>query len=409
MRVLFITTKSPWPLFEGRALRTYNLMREVARHHEVHLVSCIQTEDDAQGIDHMRSMCPVVEAVPLTRGSDRLWVAGAALREPFTDAPLPVLKYRDPGLHAVLRRLALTHHYDLVHLDMLHLADCIDLFPGVPVVLGEHNVEAMILQRRADNERRAPVRAYLRYQASRLERYEARACRRASRVLAVSDPDARQLEAMSGRDDVVTVPNGVDTTFFTPDPARSPAPEMVFVGGFTWFPNEDAIRHFVTDILPLIRARHPEVVLTVVGKQPDTPAVRALAAQPGVRLTGLVDDIRPLVHGAAVYVVPLRIGGGTRLKILDALSMGSAIVSTRIGCEGIEVTDGQDILMADAPQDFADAVCRVLEDPALRDRLGRQGRDLVERRYDWRAVAEDMLRVYDDLVGASAATVGVRA
>jgi len=309
-----------------------------------------------------------------------------------------VLKYRDPRLHALLRRLAAAHHYDLVHLDMLHLADCTALFPGTPVVLGEHNVEAVILERRADNERRPLVRAYLRYQAARLRRYEARACQRADRVLAVSDPDARLLESMSGRDDVVTVPNGVDTTFFTPLADRRPAREMVFVGGFTWFPNEDAIRHFVADILPLVRQRHPDVTLTVVGKQPDTPAVRALAAQAGVRLTGQVEDIRPRVQGAAVYVVPLRIGGGTRLKILDALAMGSAIVSTRIGCEGIEVTDGQDILMADSPQDFADAVCRVLDDATLRERLGRAGRALVERRYDWRAVAQDMLAVYDGLV-----------
>lgn len=394
MKILVVTTKSPYPLFEGRALRTYNLIRQATLTHEVHLLSFVQTPEDLAGLEHMRTLCPVVESEKLYFDGSRWPLVRDAARELFSRAPLPVVKYRTAAMRARMGRLLAEHAYDLVHLDMLHLADYQDLCGDVPVVLGEHNVEHVILQRRADTETRLLQRTYLRYQAAKLKRYEAQACRRAHHVVSVSDLDTAQLQALAPGAPVTTVPNGVDTSFFCAQGTPRQPDQLVFVGGFTWFPNLDAIRHFCEDILPRLLQARPSVRLTVIGHSPDSPAVRELAAHPQVTLTGLVDDIRPYVDAAAAYIVPLRIGGGTRLKILDALAMSKAIVSTSVGCEGLAVTDGQNILVADGPEAFAEAVLQVLREPTLARSLGQQGRALVEQRYDWAAVARDLMAVY---------------
>jgi sugar transferase (PEP-CTERM/EpsH1 system associated) len=408
VKILFVTTKSPYPLFEGRALRTYNLIKQAAQQHEVHLVSYVQDQQDLDGIEHMRTLCPVVEFEPLYLSFKPAKIIRDALIELFSVRPLPIVKYATAAMRARIRRLVAQHGYDLVHLDMLHLGDYVEEFAGIPVVLGEHNVESVILQRRAENETSRFKQWYFSYQYRKLEAYEARCCQRVSRVTAVSEHDAQGLAQLSGRKDVEVIPNGVDTDYFA---ISSPQPDpfnLVFVGGFTWFPNQDAIQYFCSDILPLIRAEIPEVTVTIIGKQPDNAIVRAIAAEQGVHLTGLVDDIRPHVARAAAYIVPLRIGGGTRLKILDALSMSKAIVSTSIGCEGLAVQHGHNILIGDGPRDFAQQVVAVLRDPDLARRVGAQGRELAVGRYDWRAIGAQMLRLYEGLVGGVATASKVK-
>ncbi len=401
VKILFVTTKSPYPLFEGRALRTYNLIKQAAQQHEVHLVSFVQDQQDLDGISHMRTLCPVVEYEKLYFGFKLGQIARDALFELFSSRPLPIIKYVTASMRKRIRRLVAQHRYDLVHLDMLHLGEYVPEFAGIPVVLGQHNVESVILRRRAENEQGMLRRSYLTYQYRKLEAYEARCCQAVSRVTAVSEHDAQGLAQLTGRSDLEVIPNGVDTDYFACDPVERDPFNLVFVGGFTWFPNQDAILHFCADILPLIRAELPEVTVTIIGKQPDSAAVRSIAEVQGVHLTGLVDDIRPYVARAAAYIVPLRIGGGTRLKILDALSMSKAIVSTSVGCEGLAVEHGRNILIGDSPRAFADQVLAVLRDRDLADRVGRQGRELAVGRYDWRAIGAQMLGLYEEVVATS--------
>ena len=251
MKILAVTTRSPYPINEGRALRTYNLLRQLALHHEVHLVSFVQTREDVEGLGAMRGFCASVEAEPLYLDHPRLRLAADACLEVFGPVPLQVLKYRTAGMRRRLARLIERHAFDAVHLDMLHLAEYLPMFPHATRVLTEHNVESALLARRADTETRALQRAYLRYQTRKLARYEARACAAADAVIAVSDPDAALLQAMDPSIRVTTVPNGVDTDYFRADPAVAPQPgRMAFVGSFTWFPNLDAIRWFVDTTLP---------------------------------------------------------------------------------------------------------------------------------------------------------------
>ena len=222
-------------------------------------------------------------------------------------------------------------------------------------------------------------------------RFEGRTLRRFDGVLAVSDADRSTFArlypgAIDG--DVHIVATGVDTEFFSPSPSPPAGRGLVFTGSMDWLPNEDGMLYFVREILPLIRAQEPDVTLSIIGRSP-TPAVRRLAEEGGVEVTGSVDDVRPHIAAGRVYIVPLRIGGGTRLKIFEAMGMAKAIVSTTIGAEGLPVTSGRDIAIADEPASFADAVVRLIRDDAARQQLEAAARTLVVERYDWSAVAQD--------------------
>jgi glycosyltransferase involved in cell wall biosynthesis len=223
-------------------------------------------------------------------------------------------------------------------------------------------------------------------------RFEGRTLARFDRVLAVSEADRDMFERLypsALRHPARVIPTGVDTSFFTAVPSAGDSRTLVFTGSMDWLPNEDAMTWFCRDILPDVRAREPNTSLVIVGRAP-TPAVQRLAGDSGITVTGRVEDVRPYVNDSAVYVVPLRIGGGTRLKIFEAMAMGKAVVSTTVGAEGLPVTPGRDVLIADEPRQFADAIVALLRNVDLRRALERTARALVVERYDWSAVAGEL-------------------
>jgi glycosyltransferase involved in cell wall biosynthesis len=225
-----------------------------------------------------------------------------------------------------------------------------------------------------------------------MRRYESRACRRADLTIAVSEDDRLLLEQDAPESRMEAIPTGVDVDYFhAGDGALEQAAEIVFTGSMDWHPNEDAMCYFIDAILPLLRREVPGVSLTIVGRNP-SPQMRDAAEAAGVTVTGTVDDVRPYIRRAAVYVVPLRIGGGTRLKIYEALAMGKAVVSTTIGAEGLPLEEGVHILRADDPYAFARKILDLLQNPKRRQGLGAAGRRLMEREYSWSRVAQDFER-----------------
>jgi glycosyltransferase involved in cell wall biosynthesis len=258
-------------------------------------------------------------------------------------------------------------------------------------MLGHQNIESALLRRRAANETSAPRRAYLGVQARLTEREERRWAPRVALNVTVSDADARELAALAPGARTAVVPNGVDVNAFVPA-APGERRGIAFMGGMSWFPNADALEFFAGEILPIIRASEPAVTVTWVGRASAAEIERY--ARDGVTLTGHVDDIRPYVDGAACYVVPLRIGGGTRLKILDGWALGKAIVSTTIGCEGLDAHDGKNILVRDDPPSFAAAVVTVLRDSGLRASLERNGRLTAEQTYSWEVIGQTLTARY---------------
>jgi len=221
-----------------------------------------------------------------------------------------------------------------------------------------------------------------------MRRFEAQACARVSLTIAVSEADREVLAADAPGAKVRSISTGVDVSYFTPNGAHELPAGLVFTGAMDWYPNEDAMLYLVEAILPLIRREVSQASLVVVGRNP-SPRLRTAAAEAGVHVTGTVDDVRPYVADAAVYVVPLRIGGGTRLKIFEALAMGKAVVSTTVGAEGLPLIPGEHFIQADGPADFAKAVVSLLRNPVRRRELGVAGRRLVEERYSWPSVARE--------------------
>lgn len=310
--------------------------------------------------------------------------------------PFVVAKYAFAAMRKRIAELAGT--YDLIHVDMLPLmAQVSDIDARVPVVLNAHNVEHALLATRAKVEARAGARIFLRGQVAKLRAFEQAACRRATAVLACSEDDAVHLRQLAPATPVHVVPNGVDLERNRPDGTPVNPGQVVFVGQMGWFPNRDGVEWFLSDIFPRILEQRPATRFVLVGK-PGSLVVPA-ALRHHVTLTGFVDDVRRPILDSAIYVVPLRAGSGTRLKVLEAMALGKAIVTTRIGSEGIRLEAGRDALFADDAAEFANAVVRLLGHPDEVARLGAAARDAAERHYGWDAIGRSMLPIYAQTLG----------
>jgi glycosyltransferase involved in cell wall biosynthesis len=259
----------------------------------------------------------------------------------------------------------------------------------MPVVLFQHNVEAMIWKRHYEVQTNRVKKAYLYGQWQKMRRFEKEMCRRFDSVIAVSADDRDQMKREYGAEAVFDVPTGVDVEFFRPSGAvQAEKHGIVFTGSMDWLPNEDAIRYFMREIMPLIKNKVPDATLTVVGRNPPPALVDRSKEDPSLVITGRVDDVRPYIENAAVYIVPLRIGGGTRLKIFEAMAMEKPVVSTTVGAEGLPLTHGVELLLADAPETFADAVVKLFGDSQYATELGQRAAAVVRENHGWRPVTE---------------------
>ena len=396
-RILALTSRVPWPATEGHQLRSWHVLAALAERHDVTLLSCLRGDDRADADDPLRARLAGFEAQPIASERSRGALTGALARSLVAREPFVVAKYASPALKARVAQLAT--RADAIHVDMLPLLSCVPEGTRVPVVLNAHNVEHRLLQQRAAVERHAAARAFLRLQVPLLRRYEIEACRSAATVLACSEPDGAMLRALAPMTPVHVVPNGVDLESHRPAPPTLQK-QLVFVGQMGWFPNREGVEWFLARVLPRILAHHPDCRFTLVGKTGGLAVPAAVAHATDV--TGFVPDVRPPVHAASVYVVPLLSGSGTRLKVLEAMALGKAIVTTTIGSEGIALRDGEDALFADDAQAFAAAVGRLLDAPAEVARLGAAARRLAEDRYGWDAIGRSLLGLYDDVLARSA-------
>ena len=405
-KILVLTPQYPYPPHQGTTIRNYNLIAYLAKRHTVSLLSF---GDPAQSRDTpLQSLCHSVQVVGPPQRTMRQRLTGLFLsRLPDMAQRLPSAKFR-AALAATLAR----EDPDVVQVEGIELAQY--LFQAVAgraarrrrplLVFDDHNAEYVLQQRAFETDSRRPRRwigaAYSFVQWRRLRGYERRACLAADRVVAVSQADATALRRLKPDLSPVVVPNGVDMAFYTaPPPAldaqQTPGPhDLAFTGKMDFRPNVDAVLWFVQEVLPLVRLSSPDVRFWVVGQNPH-PRLASLAGHPGVVITGRVEDVRPYIAAAGVYVVPLRIGGGTRLKVLEAMAMGKAIVSTQLGCEGFDLVPDQELAIADAPADFTSAVLDLLGNPDRRERLGRAARRFAGSRYDWSVIVPHLEKVYE--------------
>lgn len=396
--VLAVINQLPWPLDRGGRIRSYHLLRELARRFHVRLLGGVEGPDTDAAVAALRRVGVDVlgmSLVPRTLWGEALRAGAAAVRgEPFILYRRHYRRNRRRALQAALR----DERPDVVYLD--HLSSLV-LGPrrmGVPYVLDQNSV-CSLLVRRAAAEAPRGIRAYVRYQARLLARMERRAARGVDLVLGVSEDEARYFAACGAR--TCLVPNGVDCAAYDdlPIAARPGPPLLLFVGDMSWAPNVAAAARLARVVLPAVRVRHGAARLRIVGREP-TPAVRALAMLPHVEVTGRVPDVRPHLAAAHVLAVPLAAGGGTRLKILEAFAAGLPVVSSAVGCEGLAVTPGLHLAVASDAR-FVPAVLDVLEQGGDAARRAEQGRTLVRSRYDWHTVGAEAATAIEGLVVGS--------
>jgi len=403
--ILLLTPQFPYPPHQGTTLRNYNLIAGLARRHEVHLLS-FGDPVECRGTP-LDDLCRSVQVLPPPQRSMLQRVQGLAFsRLPDMAQRLPSTTFQT-ALDATLER----EEPDVVEVEGIELAQY--LFQVADrrgaarcplLIFDDHNAEYVLQQRAFETDIRQPKRwigaAYSLVQWQRLKAYERRACHAADRVVAVSDTDAAAIRRLDPGLEPIVVPNGVDMEFYTAEVPAIEAGEgpgqldLVFTAKMDFRPNVDAVLWFAQAVLPLIRQESPQTRFWIVGKDPH-PRLAPLVADLGIVITGWVEDVRPYIAGAALYVIPLRIGGGTRLKVLEAMAMGKAIVSTTLGCEGFDLTPGQELAIADTPDEFAATVLALLRDAKGRERMGRAAHQYAGSRYDWPMIVPLLERVYE--------------
>jgi sugar transferase (PEP-CTERM/EpsH1 system associated) len=397
MKILWVNTHFLHPPTRGGQIRTLEMLRILSRRHEVHYVGLLDNPSDNQAVPLSAEYCarayPIMHWLP-PRAS--LSFGGQAIANLFSSLPLAVVRYRSPEALRTVADMLRRERFDRVVCDFLFSA------PNIPVleqvVLFQHNVETTIWRRHVAQAADPFRRVFFRQQADRMEVYERNVCRRVSHVVAVSAEDSDRMRRMFDISHVSDIPTGVDTGYFRPPESTLPAStvaDLVFVGSMDWLPNIDGASWFADEVLPLIRRRRPSCSLVIVGRRPPRSIMDLARRDPRIKVTGTVDDIRPYLWSSSVAVVPLRIGGGTRLKIFEAMAARIPVVSTSVGAEGLPLSPGDHILIADSAQALADRCLELLETPELRSRMVKTAWEMISSRFSWEQVTSCFERILD--------------
>jgi sugar transferase (PEP-CTERM/EpsH1 system associated) len=394
VKILIVTPSMPYPPIWGFSIRVHNFIKELSRRHEVSLLCYTEPGEDDGSVEPLGSLGVAVQTVP--RPDDR----GPGLRKRQLRSLLSARSFHSGRVWSAEMQRAINetldqHRFDVVQVESSRLA-VFDFGRHSGAILDEHNLEYELLQRIAQAERFWPRKVFSRLESAKVQREEQSSWRRFGRCIVTSERERQTVIRHSAGVATAVVPNGVDVDYFQPARAAVDPDSIVFTGLMTYRPNADAAVHFVREVLPLVRRSRPRARFTAVGW--GLPKDLAPLLGDGVRHTGRVPDVRPFLAQAAAVVVPLRMGSGTRLKVLEALAMGKGVVSTTLGCEGVDVTPGQDLLVADDPPSFAAAVVELMEDAERREALGYKGRRLVERSYTWPAVVARLERFYEQQI-----------
>lgn len=400
MKILWLKTELLHPVDKGGKIRTYHLLKQLKADHQITYLTLDDGSAPAGAQDDAVEYCHDLIRIPhLTR--EKFSTAFYAELAVNMASPLPyaIRKYKSEQMTKAIEQATSKDHFDVVICDFLAPAVNLPRDLKTPVVLFQHNVEASIWQRHYEVQKNAVKKRYLYWQWRKMQKFERDACRRVDCVIAVSEADAQMMQRDYGVAKVYDIPTGVDVDFFKPTSAIATRPNsLVFTGSMDWLPNEDAMQYFINDVMPLVRQAVPDLRLTIVGRSPYPSLVELAQRDPNIAVTGRVDDVRPYIEEATAFIVPIRIGGGTRLKIYEAMAMEKPVISTTVGAEGLPVHDGKELLLADDPKAFADAVVKVLGDSNLATRLGKSAAELVRQNFGWRGVSTNMAQVCQTVI-----------
>jgi polysaccharide biosynthesis protein PslH len=460
IRVLHFVPRICWPLDTGAKLRNYYLARGVAERASITLLTFSENGgeagDDNRTAQHLTNHQPetsrteeqqdessVEMLLPapesfyeqvITVRRDRGYTVAKIVRGAIGRTPLPVLNYTTPVMKQELARILFEQDFDIVQVESVHLADYLPLIRSArsrPLVICDwHNIESELMRRYSERETNPLRRTYARRASRQMSALERRVMHEFDAHIAVSQRDGAKLLALAPEARVFRIENGVDTAYYSdrrierahaawrakgshhvaansselrrelPDAAEQKPRRIAFVGSMDYHANVDAAVSFAREVWPRLRQQKPELIFTIVGRDP-APEVRRLAEVPGVEITGTVDDVRPYYHETLAAIIPLRVGGGSRLKILEAMAAGVPVVSTPLGAEGLDVEHGQNIILAETGEELCEAIIGVSENEEQRRKLIAAGRALVSERYDWSRLGAALFETYESLLNRS--------
>ena len=404
MNILFVSITVPYPAVDGGRIRVLNLSKQLVNQRDNLTFVALRTkETDPEGIKYLQNLGIDAHLVEEKIDKPKFLYHATFHRKPFT-----VAKYYSDNFARKLNDLIKEKAFDIIHFEMLHggqyLGDLEDiespLSEKIPTLLSLQNIDSIVWKRLAEYSKNRMQKIGYRHQARAFSRYEKKMCRKFNTVTCVSEIDRNILSKICPQASIDLVPNGVDLELYKPKYEQEKENMLIFTGSMDWLPNEDAAVYFTQQMLPLIKSRIENVKFYIVGSNP-TERVLKLDKQEDVIVTGRVDDIKPYIAQATVYVVPLRIGGGTRLKILEALAIGKAVVSTSVGAEGLDLSDGVNIFIAEEPTAFAEIVTRLMKHQDLCRQIGMSGRGFVEEEYSWSKIGKKLRDVYERTIHLS--------
>lgn len=390
-KIAFVLGELPYPLDKGAKIRTFHLLSSLCRKHKVYLFG-LEEKEEGWKVEELKKICERVFVFKREMMKKGWSFYKDLFLNLFSKWPYLIKRGYSSAMAKEITGVIEKDNIDLIICDSLQQTPNVIGINGVPKILNTHNVELVIRERHRDVEKNIIKKAYLSVQLNKLKKYESAALRSFKRAFAVSEDDKDLMASRSlyPESDITVIPNGVDCFYYGNMKETAIPHNLVFTGSMDWIANDDAMVYFLNEIFPIIRQEVPDVSLTISGRNPSARLKKMCGNNGSIELTGYVDDIRPVIAKCEVYVVPLRIGGGTRLKILEAMAMQKPVVSTSIGCEGLDVKDGKNIAIADGPREFANMVISLFQDREKAYRIAINGRNLAEEKYDWKVVTEGM-------------------
>jgi polysaccharide biosynthesis protein PslH len=417
MRVLWASHIIPYPPKSGVHLRTYYLLKGVAAKHDVDLIAFIQEPwlrvfypSRAQALEEcereLGRLCRSVRLVAIdsVRRPGGKW--RTALEGLILPASYTVRWLQSPKSWRTFTDAAQRESYALAHFDTLGLAPFRQLFAGVAATLGHQNIESHMLLRRAEHEPNPLKRLYYLQEGMRVQRYEAGIAGRFAAHITCSELDSERLRAIAPQASTVVIPNGVDVEYFQPLRAEGARRSLIFVGSLNWYPNVSAVRFLLSQVWPRLKAAVPDLQLDIVGSAPPQSVRDLAAAAMDVTVHGFVSDVRPLMNAATLYVCPIRDGGGTKLKLLDAFAMQKCVVAHPISCEGIDVIPGRHVEFAESAESFVESIGRLLRQPRVREEMGLAARKLVVERYAFAEIGRHLAELFESLAESASRPEG---
>ncbi|MFT3929931.1 MAG: glycosyltransferase [Spongiibacteraceae bacterium] len=410
MKILWLSHLIPYPPKGGVLQRSYNMVRELSRYHEVDLLA----------FNQVNLIQPLFESLEAGVAEADSVLKGICRRHQFFDVPVDSHKAQkywvallgvfgrpynlrwleSDAYAAAVKEWTSQTQYDIVHFDTISLLPYLDsMVRPAATVLDHHNIESHMLLRRAENEPSWLKRMYYGREGRLVEAFEKRYCPQFSLNITCSDIDTERLREISPQSKVMTIPNGVDLGYFVPQGLEKQPQKLVFVGTLNWYPNIEAVLYIAKELWPRLKQKFPDICIDIIGANPPAEIKEIAKADKSFRVLGFVDDIRPYIESAAVYLCPIRDGGGTKLKVLDAMALGAPMVAHPIACEGIAVADREDVLFAESTDDFIARVSELLESETLRKHLSTNARAVIEKNYGYEAIGKQLSSAYERCVG----------